>query len=67
VVSVRIPVVVNSRVGNVLHYYEAQTPEALAAAIRSVDVAAAYDSKSLITELDHEFLEALGRILEQEA
>lgn len=67
VVSVRIPVVVNSRVGNVLHYYEAQTPEALAAAIRSVDVAAAYDSKSLITDLDHEFLEALGRILEQEA
>ena len=66
VVSVRIPVVVNSNVGDILHYYEAQTPEALAEAIRSVDVTAPYDSKTVIEGLDREFLEALERILEQE-
>jgi hypothetical protein len=66
VVSVRIPVVVNSRVGDILHYYTEQTPEALAEAILSVNVAVPYNSKTVIENLDREFMDALERMLEQE-
>ena len=66
VVSVKIPVVVHSRVGHMLHYYSEQTPEALAEAIRAVDVSAPYDSKDFINGLDREFMAELQSILEQE-
>lgn len=66
VVSVRIPVVVNSRVGDILHYYTEQTPEALAEAILSVNVAVPYNSKTVIDNPGREFMTALERMLEQE-
>lgn len=64
VVSVAIPVVENSRVGNMLYYYRKQTPEALAQAILSVDITAPYDSKATIDRLDAEFMEQLQHILD---
>ena len=65
VVSIRIPVVVNSLVGNLLYYYKEQTPRALAEAIRSVDVTAPYDSKAVMDGLDRRFMEELGKMIGQ--
>jgi hypothetical protein len=52
-------------VGDILHYYAEQTPEALAQTICSVDVNTSYDSKAVIDGLDREFMEELESILEQ--
>ena len=64
VVSIRIPVVEHSNVGEYLYYYSEPTPEALAQAILSVDVNAPYDSKAVIDRLDAEFMERLSAMLE---
>ena len=63
VVSIRIPVIEKSDVGNCLYYYEKQTPEDIAKAILSIDLNDKYDSRSVISELDSRFSKELADLL----
>ena len=55
VVSIRIPAIEDSDVGDKLFYYDEQTPKQIADAILSVDMAQAYDSRSDIVDLSNKF------------
>ena len=63
VVSIRIPAIEQSAVGDALFYYDRQTPEEIAKAILSVDMNATYDSRTRIQELDREFCAQIGDLL----
>ena len=63
VVSIRIPAVEGSAVGSCLHYYDQQTPEAIAQAIMQVDLDKGYDGRKILKELDVQFVEALDTLL----
>lgn len=63
VVSIRIPAIENSAVGNQIFYYDKQTPEQIAQAIMSVDMKKPYDSRKLIGELSKQFEYQLSELL----
>ena len=65
VVSVRIPAAEGSAVGEFLHYYDQQTPEAIARAIQSVDLTDEEDGRQHICNLDIQFAEDLLVLLEE--
>ncbi|MGN0569748.1 MAG: glycosyltransferase [Candidatus Fimenecus sp.] len=65
VVSIRIPVVEESAVGDNMYYYDTQTPENIAKAILSVDVNSEYDSRKLITDLAVQFENELEKLLKE--
>lgn len=65
VVSIRIPVVEESAVGDNMYYYDTQTPESIAKAILSVDVNHEYDSRKLITDLAVQFENELEKLLKE--
>ena len=52
VLSVRIPAVEQSSVGDMLYYYDEQKPEKIAEAIQSIDVTQPYDSRERLKQLD---------------
>ncbi len=56
VVSVRIPVVEESGIGKCVYYYDEQTPENIAKAIKSIDFSEEYDSRKTIGVLDKAFI-----------
>lgn len=56
VVSVRIPVVEESGIGKCVCYYDEQTPENIAKAIKSIDFSEEYDSRKTIGVLDKAFI-----------
>lgn len=56
VVSVRIPVVEESGIGKCIYYYDEQTPENIAKAIKSIDFSEEYDSRKTIGVLDKAFI-----------
>lgn len=56
VVSVRIPVVEESSIGKCVCYYDEQTPENIAKAIKSIDFSEEYDSRKTIGVLDKAFI-----------
>lgn len=64
VVSVRIKAVETSAVGDMITYYDEQTPECIAKAIMSVDMAQPYDSRKRIAELDEQFQKELKQLIE---
>lgn len=55
VVSIRIPVIETSAVGNMVFYYDEQTPEEIAKAIMSIDLNDNYDSRVYIKQLSDQF------------
>lgn len=55
VVSIRIKVLERSVIHPLLYYYEEDTPQAIAAAIRSVPIMANYDSRIQVSTLDNKF------------
>lgn len=63
VVTIKIPAVETSEVGNDLYYYDKQEPEKIAEAIMSVDLNDGYDSRKKIAELDRKFREDLKELL----
>lgn len=65
VVSIRIPAIEKSAVGDMLSYYDKQTPEEIARAIMSVDLSDDYDGKKIIAQLDKEFKSELRKLLEE--
>lgn len=64
VVSIRIPAIEQSAVGDMLYYYDNQTPEEIAKTIMSVNIHDGYDGRKRIQELDRKFLVDLRKILE---
>ena len=63
VVSVRIPAVEQSDVGDMLYYYDEQTPEQIAGAIVRAGISRGYDGRKRIKELDSRFQADLEKIL----
>ncbi len=65
VVTVRIPAIEGSAVGNDLFYYEKQTPEEIAKAIIQVDLQDNYDSRKKIHEMNKKFNAEFKNVLEE--
>ncbi|MDZ4178666.1 MAG: glycosyltransferase, partial [Coriobacteriia bacterium] len=63
VVTIRLKALECSGVGDLLYFYDEDTPSAIASAIRTVDLGEPYDSRSRLQELDVAFREDLSRIL----
>lgn len=64
VVSVRIPAIEGSAVGDDIYYYDEQTPEKIAQAILSVDFSDGYDGRAKIDSLAKSFEEEMKKFLE---
>lgn len=64
VVSVRIPAIENSSIGDYMYYYDKQTPEEIAKAIKSVDMNDEYNGRSIISELDNKFSNDIVKLLD---
>jgi hypothetical protein len=67
VVSCYVNCVATSQIHNLLNYYEVDSPDKIAQAIRSVDLTKDYDSISVIKQLDEKFLRELKILLEPNA
>lgn len=63
VVSIRIPAIEQSAVGDQLYYYDEQTSENIAKAILSVDVNQAYDSRGCIETISISFQKSIRELL----
>ena len=65
VVSIKIEALETSAVSDLLYYYEKNTPEAIANAIKRIDMSVPYDSRERIEELDKKFTEDIKKLLEK--
>lgn len=63
VVSIDIPVIKSSAIGDYMYYYKKQTPEEIAKAIRKIDVNNDYNARKVIYNLNKKFEEELFKIL----
>lgn len=63
VVSIRLKALEDSRVGDLLYYYDDDSPQAIASAIQRVDFDDRYDSRARLMRLDDEFARALEEVL----
>lgn len=63
VVSIRIPAIESSAIGKYIYYYDNQTPEQIAKAIRRIDFEEKYDSRKVIDELDESFIRDIKNLL----
>lgn len=66
VVSIRIPAIERSAIGDLVTYYDTQTPEAIAEAILKVDFRKPYESRSTIQRLSDQFVMDMKCLLENE-
>lgn len=64
VVSIRIPAIERSAIGDLVTYYDTQTPEAIAEAICKIDMNAPYDSRAEIQTLHENFVAQIQSLLE---
>lgn len=64
VVSIRIPVIEQSAIYDLITYYDNQTPQEIAKAIISVDISNDYDSRERLQELDNQFQKDLQQLLQ---
>lgn len=65
VVSIKIPAIEGSAIGDYMYYYEKQAPEEIAKAIVSVDINDAYDGRKIISELNDKFIVSLDNLLKE--
>lgn len=65
VVSIRIRAIEKSDIGNYIYYYDEQTPQNIADAIKNVNFDDNYDSRKLILKLNEQFLKDIKFILEE--
>lgn len=65
VVSVRIPAIEQSAVGDMLYYYNNQTPEEIAKAIMTVNLYEIIDSRQKIVELSECFVKELKELIDE--
>lgn len=65
VVSIRIPAIETSGVGEFIHYYDIQTPTEVAKTIMSIDFNNGYNGREVIDKLDKQFSKELKELLER--
>lgn len=63
VVSVRIKALERSAISDLLYYYDENTPEVIADAVKEIDFSQPYDSRTVIKKLDENFVEAIERLI----
>lgn len=63
VVSVNIPAIKTSEIGDYLYYYNKQTGEEIAKAIMNIDLSTPYNSKEIISNLNNKFVVKLGDLI----
>lgn len=63
--SVRIPAVEQSSVGDMLYYYDEQKPEKIAEAIQSIDMNLPYDSRERLEMLDKKATKDIQELLKE--
>lgn len=63
VVSIKIPVLESSGIGDLLYYYEEDTPKAIAKAICSVNLKDGYESRNRISQLNAKFQVDIEKLL----
>lgn len=63
VVSIKIPAIEQSAIGQYMYYYESQTPQEIAKAIMHVDLNDGYDSRKIISDLDEKFTKEIAELL----
>lgn len=63
VVSVDIPAITGSAVNGYLYYYQKQTPENIAGAIKSIDMNDEYDGRYVVRQLNERFGKELKELL----
>lgn len=64
VVSVRIDVLKRSEINDLLYYYDVNTPQAVAEAVKSINFDEPYDSKKEIHKLDKQFVQNIAKLLQ---
>lgn len=65
VVSVRIPAIEQSAVGDYMYYYDKQTPKEIAKAIMQVDLNDGYNGRGIISELDEKFTKEIAELINE--
>lgn len=63
VVTIRLKALEHSMINDILHYYDMDTPEAIARAIRSVPIGRGYENRTRVMALDEAFCTNIGRML----
>lgn len=63
VVSINIPAIKGSDIGEYMYYYERQTPKEIAKAIKKIDINDDYNARKVIFNLDKKFTKDLFEIL----
>lgn len=64
VVSIKIKVLENSKISNLLYYYDKDSPSEVAKAIKRVDLSSSYNSRKIIADLDFKFIKDIRELLE---
>ena len=64
VVSIQIPSIARSAIGELISFYSESTPKAIAQAILNVDMAKPYDSRAKIETLHEDFVQKIQSLLE---
>lgn len=65
VVSIRIPAIEQSAVGDYMYYYDKQTPKEIAKAIMQVDLNDGYNGRGIISELDEKFTKEIAELINE--
>jgi glycosyltransferase involved in cell wall biosynthesis len=63
VVSINIPAIKESDIGDYMYYYEKQTPKEIARAIQKVNIDDDYNARRIISYLDKKFTKELFKII----
>lgn len=63
VVSIKIDAIERSAIGDLMYFYEENTPKAIAKAVKRVDINEPYDSRANIKSLDENFIKEISRLL----
>jgi len=63
VVSIKIPAIQTSDIGNKLYYYEKQTAEEIAKTIMDIDLNDDYDGRKIVGSLDEKFSAEINELL----
>lgn len=63
VVSIKIDAIERSAIGDLMYFYEENTPHAIAEAVKKVDIRDDYDSREVIKELDDKFQADISNLL----
>lgn len=64
VVSIKINVIEKSKIGSLMNFYDKDSPEKLAEAIKNIDFSMPYNSRNCLSKLNRSFISDIGNILD---